>query len=98
MPYVLRHERTGEVAAGMLRNSYDFSYFGVKWWETSEEAERERTDFLTTWQYEGVPDWHVIEVDEGRLKTMNVKLKNNPAYMVRIDHAGAVEARLREEG
>lgn len=98
MPYVLRNERTGEVAAAMLRNSYDFTYFGVKWWNAREEAAQEQVDFLTEWQYADLAEWRVIEVGEDKLKTLNVKLKNNPAYMVCLDAGGAAEARLREEG
>jgi len=98
MPYVLRHEITGEIAAAMLRNSYDFTYFGVKWWTSSEDAEQEQVDFLTEWQYADLTNWRVIEVDDNKLKTLNVKLKNNPAYMVCLDAAGAAEARLRKEG
>jgi hypothetical protein len=97
MPFVLRHENTGEIAAAMLRNSYDFTYFGIKAWETFEEAEEERTAFLAQWQYEDAPRWLIVVIDESKLKTLNVKLKNNPAYMVLLDASGAVAAALREE-
>jgi hypothetical protein len=97
MPFVLRHESTGEIAAAMLRNNYNFTYFGVKAWDSSEEAEVEREAFLAQWQYEEEPRWRVIEIDEGKLKTLNVKLKNNPAYMVTLDASGVVTAMLREE-
>lgn len=97
MPFVLRHESTGEIAAAMLRNTYDFTYFGVKAWDAPEEAEAEREAFLAQWQYEDTPRWRVIEIDESKLKTLNVKLKNSPAYLVTLDAAGAVHAKLREE-
>ncbi len=81
----------------MLRNNYDFTYFGVKAWEAPAEAEAEREAFLAQWQYEDEPRWRVIEIDESKLKTLNVKLKNNPAYLVTLDASGIVTAALREE-
>ena len=81
----------------MLRNNYDFTYFGVKAWESSGEAAVEREAFLAQWQYEEEPRWRVIEIDESKLKTLNVKLRNNPAYMVTMDDSGVVTAALREE-
>lgn len=97
MPYVLRHRDTGEIAAAILRNSYDFDYFGTKWWETAEEAKEEGEAFLRQWQYAEVERWDITKVDESKVKTLNVKLRNNPIYMVLMDEEGRVTAKVREE-
>lgn len=97
MPYILRHRNTHEVAAAVLRNIHEFDYFGVQWWESTEEAEAEREQFLAKWQYEEPECWDIIQVDEMKVKTMNVKLKNSPAYQVTLDNEGRIAASLRQE-
>jgi hypothetical protein len=97
MPYILKNRQSGEIAAAMLRNTYDFDYFGTKWWETEEEAADEKEAFLLQWQYKDIEDWDVCKVEDTKVKTLNVKLKNNPAYLVIMDEAGRVTAKLREE-
>lgn len=88
MPYVLRHRITGEIACGILRNSYDLEYFGAFWWEDKEGAELERADQLLQSGYEHEPDWETVEVGEDRLKLFNVKLNNDSRRRIRFERDG----------
>ena len=96
MPYVLRHRDTGEIAAAVMKNVYDLDYFGVKWWATQEEAEAERDAWSAGREASGAADWEVVQMDESRIKLMNVKLKNNPALMILVQPDGRLEAKRRE--
>ncbi|GIQ67714.1 hypothetical protein DUZ99_11620 [Xylanibacillus composti] len=80
MPYVLHNQSSGELHACMQVNHYDLGYYGVKAWETKEQAEAECADLLREGHLTG--DWQVLQVEEQTLKLSNVKLKNNPAYVV----------------
>lgn len=83
MPYILRHQATGEVAAAFLRNKYDLAYWGVRWWEVSSEAEQAAAAA-------GDSGWSVAEVTDSRLKIMNVKLNNDPNRRLFIDEQGSI--------
>lgn len=95
MPYVLRERSTGEIAAAMQKNQYNFDYYGVYWWSEEEEAEANRDAILTAGDDERHTAWDIIRVDENKVKLMNVKLKNNPAYRVVMDREGRLNAGLR---
>jgi hypothetical protein len=95
MPYVLRHRDTGEIAAAIMKNVHDLDYFGVKWWAAQEEAEAERDAWLAGREAGGAADWEVVRMDESRIRLMNVKLKNDPAFMILVHPDGSMEARRR---
>lgn len=96
MPYVLRHQETMEVAASIQRNIYEFDFYGVRWWASHEEAAAEQDAFLRQ-QYGETEGWEIVQVDEMKVKLLNVKLKNNPAYLVTLDENERVEAAVREK-
>jgi hypothetical protein len=82
LPFVLQHKDTSQVYTCMLVNHYRLEYYGVKFWEDKDEAEQDRVPFL---QEKGVPDpesWRVAEMEEGQMKISNVKLKNDPGYIL----------------
>jgi len=90
MPCVLRHRITGEIACGILRNSYDLEYFGAIWWEDKEAADREKADQLAQSGYEHESDWETVEVGEDRLKLLNVKLNNDRRRRIRFERDGKI--------
>ncbi|WP_284639647.1 hypothetical protein [Paenibacillus silviterrae] len=90
MPYVLRHTQSGQIATGILRNGYNLDYYGTKWWDDEEEADAEREAFLSSVGVTDVPFWHILKVDENRLKIFNVKLKNDPSRRLFMDKEGVV--------
>ncbi len=75
MPIVLRQSNTGEIAACLQKNNYDLDYYGVKQWETEEEAEAQKESFLHAIGRDDAPYWLVLSIDENRVKLCNVKLK-----------------------
>lgn len=90
MPYILRHRETGEVLASMQRNHYDLDYYGVKWWDRPEQAEAERIKLPDLAAADGGEAWEAVQAEEQRIKLMNVKLRNNPALLVRLTADGAI--------
>lgn len=80
MPYVLQKQPSGELYACMQINHYDLGYYGIKAWETQEAAEAECAQWLQEGQLTG--EWQVVQIEEHTLKLGNVKLKNNPDYVV----------------
>ncbi|UUZ78937.1 hypothetical protein LJK88_27145 [Paenibacillus sp. P26] len=90
MPYVLRHESTGEILACIQKNIYRLDYYGIKWWETEEEAEAARPEVLEQLKVPDPHRWQILRVDEHRLKLFNVKLKNNPNLLLRMDNQGTL--------
>lgn len=88
MFYVLRHTRTGEIAACIQKNNYDLDYYGVKQWDDEPEAEREMHSFLTELGHDDPHMWQLLNVSESRLKIFNVKLKNDPTRQLCLDPEG----------
>lgn len=81
MPYVLRHAQTNQLFTCMLVNRYDLPYYGTKYWESTEELHG-YPDFLRD---RGVTDpefWGPMELTDEQLKLCNVKLKNDPRYLL----------------
>lgn len=94
MPYVLRHARSGELFACELVNRYELPYYGVKDWADETEALAEKGALLAKRsageaEADG-DDWQVTEVEERQLKLANVRLRNDPAFRVRLDAEGAI--------
>lgn len=95
MPIVLRHAQTGEIAACLLRNVYDFEYYGAKFWQDEDEAAQEKQQLL---EAIGKPDperWMPIKVDESRLKLFNVKLNNDPNRRLYMSDEGKLTVERR---
>jgi hypothetical protein len=93
MPVVLRHRITGEIASGVLRNIYDFEYYGAIWWENKEAAELASDEVLRENGYEDASSWEPIEIGEERLKLMNVKLNNDSRRRIMLEREGAITVR-----
>jgi hypothetical protein len=85
MPYLLRHQETGEIAAAFLRNKYDLEYWGARWWAAAEEAEAAATDH---------PGWAVEHVTDERLKIINVKFNNDPNRRLFMDEQGSIRVEI----
>jgi len=90
MPFVIRHKRTNRIFSCMLTNIYDFEYYGVKSWDSREEAEADFASFLLLHGVEPASDWEPAEVDERLLKLFNVKLNNDPEKRVFLMDGKAV--------
>jgi hypothetical protein len=97
MPYIAINKQTGQVWTGMLTNSYKLTYYGTKYWDWEDEAADELVQFLQGQGVEGVEDWAAFEVEEGQLKRYNVKLKNDPSWVLYLDEAGQAIVRKRDE-
>ncbi|QHW34552.1 hypothetical protein GZH47_29665 [Paenibacillus rhizovicinus] len=90
MPNVLRHRASGEIACGMLKNVYDFAYYGALWWDDNETAERSAASALAAAGYEDDTAWDVLEVKEERLKLFNVKLNNDSRRTLLLEPDGTI--------
>ncbi|GGD63562.1 hypothetical protein [Paenibacillus nasutitermitis] len=90
MPIVLRHRETGEIACGMLRNIYQFEYYGALWWEDEETAEIRMPQALQAAGYEDERDWDRLDIKEERLKIFNVKLNNDSGRRLILDRDGMI--------
>lgn len=95
MSYVLRQSNTGEIAACIQKNNYDLDYYGVKQWETEEEAEAQKEPFLKQIGREDAPNWLVLHLDENRVKLCNVKLKNDPSRVLLLSLEGVMTTQQR---
>ncbi|MGG2200150.1 MULTISPECIES: hypothetical protein [Paenibacillus] len=95
MPIVLRQSNTGEIAACLQKNNYDLDYYGVKQWETEEEAETQKESFLHAIGRDDAPYWLVLSIDENRVKLCNVKLKNDPSRILLLSLEGVMTTRQR---
>ncbi|ALS28035.1 hypothetical protein IJ21_26390 [Paenibacillus sp. 32O-W] len=91
MPFVCRHRESGVIVAAWQRNVYDLPYYGVLWWETGEDAERESEARLSECGYDDISSWETVEVTESRVKLMNVKLNNNDARTVVLERDGSIQ-------
>lgn len=95
MPYVLQHTQTLQLFTCHLVNHYQLVYYGVKYWETSEEAEQKFETFLQQQGIDNVKLWHVIEIEEGQMKICNVKLKNNSDHVIYWTAEGKADVRRK---
>ncbi|NEN81610.1 hypothetical protein [Paenibacillus elgii] len=97
MPYVLRHTDSGEIAACIQKNVYDFDYFGVKQWEEEGQAAADKHAFLESIGYDNPHHWHILLIKEDRVKLCNVKLKNDPSRRVRLSGDGQITVHSASE-
>ncbi|WP_219837478.1 hypothetical protein [Paenibacillus sp. R14(2021)] len=96
MPTVLRHRASGEIACGMLKNTYDFAYYGAIWWEDIETAERQFSEALALAGYADDSGWDLLEIKEERLKLFNVKLNNDRRRVLFLEMDGSLQVRRAE--
>jgi hypothetical protein len=82
LPFVLQHKDTCQVFTSMLVNHYRLEYYGVKYWEDEDEAERDRIPYLEEKEVTDPESWRVLEMEESQMKISNVKLKNDPHYIL----------------
>jgi hypothetical protein len=82
LPFVLQHKDTCQVYTCMLVNHYRLEYYGVKYWEDEDEAERDRIPYLQEKEVTDPESWRVLEMEESKMKISNVKLKNDPNYIL----------------
>ncbi|QHT61633.1 hypothetical protein GXP70_17765 [Paenibacillus lycopersici] len=90
MPTVLRHRASGEIACGMLKNVYQFAYYGALWWDDNETAEREAAEALALAGYEDDGGWDALDIKEERLKLFNVKLNNDGRRKLLLQPDGSI--------
>jgi hypothetical protein len=81
MPYIVKHQETGEVAAALQRNKYDLDYYGALWWPQEEEAQQAA---------EAMPGWIPVQLAEAKLKVLNVKLNNDASRKLFMDDNGTL--------
>jgi hypothetical protein len=81
MPYILKHETTGLIAAATLRNIYDLDYYGAEWWTSEDEALQVAA---------GRSQWHPVHITEAKLKILNVKLNNNQNRSLFLNEDGTL--------
>ena len=96
MPFVLKNNRTTEIYTCTLINIYKIPYYGAKYWDYRQDADKEAAEFLAASNVADMDDWQIIEVEEHQLKLFNVKLKNNPQRRLFLDHEGRSTAVDRE--
>ncbi|WP_072327363.1 MULTISPECIES: hypothetical protein [unclassified Paenibacillus] len=94
MSYVLRHSVTGEIAACLQKNNYDLDYYGIRQWDSEQEAQEQKAMFLEQIGHDDEHRWLVLHLDESRVKLGNVKLKNDPARRLIMHPEGTLEGRL----
>ncbi|MEI7024248.1 hypothetical protein [Paenibacillus sp. y28] len=82
MAFVLQHRESGQLYTCLLINTYQLPYYGTKFWPVQEEAEQEKQEFLAGQEAANAADWAVIELEEAKLKTANVKLRNDPSIRI----------------
>ncbi|MBP1991245.1 hypothetical protein [Paenibacillus eucommiae] len=82
MPFVLQHTSTSQIYTCELVNHYRLEYYGVKFWLTEEEAAEGAGIFLEEKEIGDTAAWKIIEMEEGQMKLGNVKLKNDPSYVL----------------
>lgn len=96
MPYICRNRITGQIAAGFMKNVYQFTYYGIWWWDNEEEAEAAVEEDLAKLGLTGTGEWECVEIAEPRLKIMNVKLNNDPGRTLFMEGSGALRV-VRQE-
>ncbi|TBL80400.1 hypothetical protein EYB31_08270 [Paenibacillus thalictri] len=84
MPYVLKHKTTSQLYSCLMKNNYNLVYYGVKYWDWEDEANKEAAEFLGGQGAEDSAEWEVFRMEENRIKLCNVKLKSNPALIVSL--------------
>jgi hypothetical protein len=82
LPFVLQHTNTSQVYTCILVNHYRLEYYGVKFWNSEEEAEQELILFLQGRGIEDPETWKMVEMHESTMKISNVKLKNDPNLLL----------------
>ncbi|BBH19939.1 hypothetical protein Back11_12840 [Paenibacillus baekrokdamisoli] len=92
MPTVIRNRRTGEIACGFLRNTYDIQYYGAFWWEDNETAVKNYVSALhsKTADLEDHSSWELLDIQEERLKMFNVKLNNDTRRKLFLEKDGTL--------
>ena len=90
MPFVLRHRDSQEIATATLINNYNIPYWGAKVWESMADAELEKADFLNSIEVNDAEHdtWEFVEVEESKVKMMNVKLNNQSNRRVHMNEQG----------
>ncbi|UJF35422.1 hypothetical protein [Paenibacillus hexagrammi] len=96
MPFILQNMKNKQVYACMLVNHYELAYYGVKYWDTRDDALEQSQQFLQE-RGEALPiEWEVKEIEDRKMKLCNVKLKNDPTLdLFEMDYE-TYEARRRE--
>lgn len=92
LPTVIRNRDTGEIACGLLRNTYDIQYYGTIWWEEFESAEKNYILALhnTTVELKEESNWELLDIQEERLRMFNVKLNNDTRRRLFLEKDGTL--------
>lgn len=85
MPYVLKHKQTSQLYTCSLINVYRLPYYGTKCWDYEDDARSSYIPFLESKDPAAVQDWELMEISENQLKLCNVKLKNDPRFILLWD-------------
>ncbi|WP_442604249.1 hypothetical protein [Paenibacillus sp. KN14-4R] len=82
MTFVLQHRDSEQIYTRILVNHYELAYYGVQNWSSEEEAQAHLLADPSLREQESKVLWEVLEVSEHQLKMFNVKLKNDPKYLL----------------
>lgn len=91
MPVICRNRHSGEIAAGFMKNIYEFTYFGAWWWDSLQNAQSVHVADLHRLGVENSGDWDLIEIADDKLKLLNVKLNNDPRRKLIMDKDGTIK-------
>jgi len=92
LPYALKHNMTSELLACRQINKYELSYYGLKIWDSKEEALSECEAFLSGLGAGGMDDWSIVELDENKVKIGNAKLNNQSWKRLILNDDGSLSA------
>jgi hypothetical protein len=90
LPIIGRNRITGEIAAGFMKNVYQFTYYGAWWWDNEEKAEAAFEKDLAELGIANPGEWEAVEISEERLKLLNVKLNNDPRRRLYVADDGSL--------
>ncbi|MBD0380265.1 hypothetical protein [Paenibacillus sedimenti] len=93
MPYVLQHKHTSQIFTCRLVNHYGLTYYGVKFWDEQDDAEEQSVPFLQSAGIKEPEEWGIILLEEGEMKLCNVKLRNDPNFLLYWNDARKPEVR-----
>ncbi|TVY02258.1 hypothetical protein [Cohnella terricola] len=97
MPFTLKHSATGTLLSCVQRNGYKLDYYGVVLWD-NEPEQHEVAEALAEAGISPADEagrleaWEALKLSEHEAKMANVKLRNDPRRVVRVQD-GVLEAK-----
>jgi hypothetical protein len=92
LPFVLKNLATSQLYTCTLINGYRLAYYGTKYWDDESSALSSYKPFLASQEVSDIESWGLLELTENQLKMCNVKVKNDPRYLLYWDEAKQASA------